>query len=751
MSLPHSWIPRLEELGTAVKGAAYLVEAEGGEQGRAAGKAAVAVIRATNAKLAALEEECRKFQRLYEDLSKGVRRYAEAQMEEAAAARRADEEHREEMQSMVAAMAILRKELERAAKDSAAVRAAAAEASTEARVKAEAAEKYRQQYEAELQRRQELEMANIKMAREALAVPEKLRAFERECASLKQTVAVLEEKCRLKEATFVDADDRAAKLQSELLEWRKKGLALELKLKEETEEKLVVQRLLELERSRKVARDGNVRRELSPVAAAVGRLTTTSERQKAPGNKQPFSHPGLTSEHSAGKLRGAFDANRPPFKPSGNPTSPTKTGPPSKSNPDYHFPAAAEPSLKSRADKIGPISAVPDKGPRSDLENAPLTDENRPGDPPGALQREVERAVMEALRAAEERCDRAVAAAEARGKQALAQAELDRERAVRVATMDLEARLRKEFAGEKRAIAETAAAEAMEAAVVAAVEEQESLHRQIDQLQAAVRRYKSGVRSESEPVRTASGSKAHVAAARRQAVLKRVPLMVRKDGRTGVGNGTEGGSVSGAEKRTETEMQSRGTGQNPRVVVTEVFRKGSSGEEPVKQGARPRREELFQRSDSLANENERLRKALDKCVAGRLVRDIGQTVQATNGDATLSPRGMAYVQSDDDTWDSDGELSGRFLRAEASDTVVSGAGTGARAARRGREIEQSPSLGEGDQTGRDQGSAGRGKKGNGEGAISPAERSPVRNTCRVSRGLALSTTFPAVKIQEASF
>lgn len=47
-------------------------------------------------------------------------------------------------------------------------------------------------------------MANIKMAREALAVPEKLRALERECASLKQTVAVLEEKCRLKEATFVD-------------------------------------------------------------------------------------------------------------------------------------------------------------------------------------------------------------------------------------------------------------------------------------------------------------------------------------------------------------------------------------------------------------------------------------------------------------------------------------------------------------------------------------------------------------------
>lgn len=47
---------------------------------------------------------------------------------------------------------------------------------------------------------------------------------------------------------FPQADDRAAKLQSELLEWRKKGLALELKLKEETEEKLVVQRLLELER-----------------------------------------------------------------------------------------------------------------------------------------------------------------------------------------------------------------------------------------------------------------------------------------------------------------------------------------------------------------------------------------------------------------------------------------------------------------------------------------------------------------------
>jgi hypothetical protein len=74
----------------------------------------------------------------------------------------------------------------------------------------------------------------------------------------------------------------------------------------------------------------------------------------------------------------------------------------------------------------------------------------------GLIQQEVEKAVLEALGGAEERCDRAVAAAEARSKQALAQAELDRERAVRVATMDLEARLRKEFAAEKRAIAEAA-------------------------------------------------------------------------------------------------------------------------------------------------------------------------------------------------------------------------------------------------------------------------------------------------------
>lgn len=206
-----------------------------------------------------------------------------------------------------------------------------------------------------------------------------------------------------------------------------------------------------------MVRDGSfVRRDLSPVAAAVGRLTNPSERQKAPGNKQP-SHIGLTSENSAGKLRGGFDANRPPFKPGGNPTSPRKTAPPSNQNPDYHLPVLAEQgTVKLRAESIGPVSAQPEKGPRTHLENAPQANENRPGDPPGTLQREVEKAVLEALRGAEERCDRAVAAAEARGKQALAQAELDRERAVRVATMDLEARLRREFAGEKRAIAETA-------------------------------------------------------------------------------------------------------------------------------------------------------------------------------------------------------------------------------------------------------------------------------------------------------
>lgn len=40
MSFPRSWIPRLEELGTAVKDAAYNMEAEEGEQGRATGKGA---------------------------------------------------------------------------------------------------------------------------------------------------------------------------------------------------------------------------------------------------------------------------------------------------------------------------------------------------------------------------------------------------------------------------------------------------------------------------------------------------------------------------------------------------------------------------------------------------------------------------------------------------------------------------------------------------------------------------------------
>lgn len=211
--------------------------------------------------------------------------------------------------------------------------------------------------------------------------------------------------------------------------------------------------------------------------------------------------------------------------------------------------------------------------------------------------------------------------------------------------------------------------------MVAAVEEQESLHRQVEQLQASVRRYKSGVRTEADSVRVASGSKAHVAAARRQALLKRVPLLVKKDGR----NGTEGGTLSGMEKRTETETRRRAAESKPGVAVTvrsEGVRKGSSGDEPVKQGARPKREEQSQRSDGLAIENERLRRALDECVAGRLSRDVSQSVRGTNGDETLSPRGMAYVQSDGDTWDSDGEFSGRSLRAEASDTIVSGVGIG---------------------------------------------------------------------------
>jgi hypothetical protein len=68
----------------------------------------------------------------------------------------------------------------------------------------EAAAKYQRQWEEEHQQRQELEMANIRMAREGLALQEKQRGLERECASLKQTVAILEERCKLKETTFVD-------------------------------------------------------------------------------------------------------------------------------------------------------------------------------------------------------------------------------------------------------------------------------------------------------------------------------------------------------------------------------------------------------------------------------------------------------------------------------------------------------------------------------------------------------------------
>jgi hypothetical protein len=68
----------------------------------------------------------------------------------------------------------------------------------------EAAAKYRRQWEEEHRQRQELEMANIRMAREGLTLQEKQRGLERECASLKQTVAILEERCKLKETTFVD-------------------------------------------------------------------------------------------------------------------------------------------------------------------------------------------------------------------------------------------------------------------------------------------------------------------------------------------------------------------------------------------------------------------------------------------------------------------------------------------------------------------------------------------------------------------
>lgn len=147
------------------------------------------------------------------------------------------------------------------------------------------------------------------------------------------------------------------------------------------------------------------------------------------------------------------------------------------------------------------------------------------------------------------------------------------------------------------------AAEALEAAVAAAVEEQESLHSQIEQLQSKLCHVRTGVRGEGEAVRTASGSKAHVATARKQAPLKRVPLVARRDVKGVLGkreNTAWLGAVSNEAKGTDF------------TTVDKLVSRGIE-EIPVRQGAAAKgRPEAVA---SLAAENERLRKALSECLS----------------------------------------------------------------------------------------------------------------------------------------
>jgi hypothetical protein len=199
------------------------------------------------------------------------------------------------------------------------------------------------------------------------------------------------------------------------------------------------------------------------------------------------------------------------------------------------------------------------------------------------------------------------------------------------------------------------AAEAMEAAVTAAVEEQESLHSQIEQLQSKLRHVRAGVRGEGDAVRTAAGSKAHVAAARRQALLKRVPLVARRDVKGVLGkreNAAWLGAVSNEAKGTDStfvKLDSRG-----------------NEEVPVRQGAATKGRP--EPAASLAAENERLRKALSECLSGK--RTEGEYYR--NTEIPRSPGGCIHTQSDVERWESDDEPFGRALRAERSDTVVSG-------------------------------------------------------------------------------
>jgi hypothetical protein len=218
--------------------------------------------------------------------------------------------------------------------------------------------------------------------------------------------------------------------------------------------------------------------------------------------------------------------------------------------------------------------------------------------------------------------------------------------------------------------------------VAAAVEEQESLHSQIEQLQSKLRQVKAGVRAEGEAVRTASGSKAHVAAARRQALFKRVPLVARKD-------------VKGVPGKREYATWLGAVSNEAKGTHYDSVDKVNSEEVSVRHGGtlkgRP------EPAASLAAENERLRKALSECLSGK--RTEGESYR--NTETARSPRGCGHTQSDVDRWESDDEPLGRALRAERSDNIVSGV------ARRAAISDGGRSRGRGDPATRDGGAAMR--------------------------------------------